>query len=134
MSDSTVSVSIGTEPYATQIQAGQHAIIADEPGNLGGKDVGPDPYALLLSGLGACKAITARMYADRKGWPLEGVRVGLAHSRPEGRDGPELITVTFAFDGDLTDEQRQRLLEIAEKCPVQKTITGGLRVESSMGA
>tara|TARA_R110000782_G_scaffold102243_2_gene189219 strand:+ start:1691 stop:2095 length:405 start_codon:yes stop_codon:yes gene_type:complete len=132
MTDSVVTVTLGAEPYATRVTAGRHSVVVDEPGALGGKDTGPGPYDLLLASLGSCKAITARMYADRKGWPLEAVRVQLAHSRPEGRGGPELITAALAFDGDLTDDQRARLLEIAEKCPVQKTISGGLRVEATL--
>jgi putative redox protein len=134
MTDSVVTVTLDGAPYATRIEAGRHTVVADEPGTLGGKDTGPGPYDLLLASLGSCKVITARMYADRKGWNLRSVRAQLAHSRPEGRNGPELITVAMAFGGDLTDDQRSRLLEIAEKCPVQKTISGGLRVEATLSA
>jgi len=134
MSDATqtdiTTVEIGREPYATTIKTGNHTITADEPGAMGGADTGPDPYGLLLSSIGACKAITVRMYADRKGWDLERVRLGLAHSRPEGRGGPERIDVSIAFDGDLDDEQRARLKEIAAKCPVEKTVTGELAIET----
>jgi putative redox protein len=133
MADAHVTVSIGTEPYAVLAQARHHAVLSDEPGELGGKDTGPSPYELLLMGLGSCKIITAKMYADRKGWPLTAARIELTHDRPNGRTGPERITARFVFEGDLTDEQRARLQEIAEKCPVQKTITGGLVVESSQG-
>ncbi len=131
MADARVTVSIGAEPYAVHAQARHHVVRSDEPGELGGQDTGPGPYELLLMGLGSCKIITAKMYADRKGWPLTAARVELVHDRPNGRTGPERITARFVFEGDLTDEQRARLLEIAEKCPVQKTITGGLSVESS---
>jgi len=124
------TVEIGREPYTTSITTGNHTVTADEPGDLGGADKGPDPYGLLLSSLGACKAITVRMYADRKGWDLERVRLGLAHSRPEGRGGPERIDVSISFEGDLDDDQRAKLKEIAGKCPVEKTITGELAVET----
>lgn len=134
MTDSVVTVTLDGAPYATRIEAGRHTVVADEPGTLGGQDTGPGPYDLLLASLGSCKVITARMYADRKGWNLRSVRAQLAHSRPEGRNGPELITVAMAFEGELTDEQRSRLLEIAEKCPVQRTISGGLRVEATLSA
>lgn len=134
MTDAVVTVTLDGAPYATRIEAGRHTVIADEPGTLGGKDTGPGPYDLLLASLGSCKVITARMYADRKGWDLRSVRAQLAHSRPEGRNGPELVTVAMAFEGELTDEQRSRLLEIAEKCPVQRTISGGLRIEGTLSA
>lgn len=127
----SVSVGIGHEPFATLVQARQHMLSSDEPGDLGGKDTGPTPYELLLAALGSCKAITVKMYADRKGWPLDAVRIELSHHRPNGRNGPELIKTELRFEGDLTDEQRDRLLEIAEKCPVQKTMTGELKVEST---
>lgn len=131
-SDPVVSVSLGPQPYATLIHARSHMFAADEPGDMGGKDTGPTPYELLLAAVGSCKAITAKMYAQRKGWALESVRVELRHERPEGRGGPERIVASFVFEGDLDDEQRERLLQIAEKCPVQKTITGGLSVESTL--
>lgn len=127
----SVTVSIGHEHFATLVQARQHMLASDEPGAMGGKDTGATPYELLLAALGSCKVITAKMYADRKGWPLESVRIELSHHRPNGRNGPELIKAELRFEGDLTDEQRDRLLEIAEKCPVQKTISGELKVEST---
>ncbi|MCA9304468.1 MAG: OsmC family protein [Phycisphaerales bacterium] len=130
MSDSITTVKIGRDKYRTEINAGGHTYFADEPGSLGGADTAPDPYQLLLGSLGACKAITVRMYADRKGWPLESIRLDLAHSRPNGRGNPEKIEVSVSFSGDLTDEQRARLKEIANACPVQKTILGELSIES----
>lgn len=130
MSNKAATVTIGTEPYRTQVDSGGHTFYLDEPGSLGGADTAPDPYALLLGSLGACKAITVRMYADRKGWPLESVRLDLEHSRPNGRGNPELIEISLSFNGDLSDEQRARLKEIANACPVQKTVTGELAIES----
>jgi putative redox protein len=132
MDEVRVQVDALGEAYATRITARSHGFGADEPGDLGGADTGPTPYELLLGALGSCKAITARMYAARKGWPLTGVSVALRHDRPNGRQGPERIRASFVFVGDLTDDQRARLLEIAEKCPVQKTVTAGLTVESSL--
>lgn len=132
--DGIVTVRIGREAYAVESSARGHAWAGDEPGWLGGADTGPSPYEMLLSSLGACKAITAKMYADRKGWALEGVRVVLRHERPHGPRGPEVIHADLWFEGDLDDDQRARLLEIAEKCPVQKTITGELTVVASAGA
>ncbi len=136
-----VVVSIGTTPYRTEVLAGGHALIADEPRSAGGADAGPGPYELLLASLGSCKAITLRMYADRKGWPLERVALSLRHSRRHGADceacdqtEPRLdhIDVEVQLVGDLDDAQRARLLEIADRCPVHRTITGDLRVVSTL--
>jgi putative redox protein len=126
----TATVKIGTEPYRTLVESGGHTFYLDEPGSLGGADTAPDPYALLLGSLGACKAITVRMYAERKGWDLQSVRLDLEHSRPGGRGEPELIEISLSFEGDLDESQRARLKEIANACPVQKTITNGLQIES----
>lgn len=130
MSTSTTTVTLGQTDYRTEIVAGGHTMYVDEPGALGGGDTAPDPYAMLLGSLGACKAITAKMYAQRKGWALEEVRLDLEHSRPNGRGNAELIEISVSFSGDLTDEQRQRLKEITNACPVSKTIEGELTVES----
>lgn len=123
-----VTVRIGATPYLTSVRAGAHEIVADEPGELGGADEGPDPYGLLLASLGSCKAITVTMYARRKGWALEAVELELHHTR---EDGHERIDASIRFEGDLSDEQRERLTQIAGKCPVEKTITGELRVRTS---
>lgn len=128
MATNNVTVRIGSEPYVTSVKAGTHEIVADEPGELGGADSGPDPYGLLLASLGSCKAITASMYAKRKGWPLEAMELDLAHTR---EDDHERIDVTIRLFGDLDEKQRARVIEIAGKCPVEKTIKGELRVNVS---
>ena len=132
MSDSNTvtTVSLGTQDFRTRVTSRTHAFFVDEPGRLGGGDTAQDPYETLLGALGACKAITVRMYAQRKGWDLQEVRLDLVHSRPNGRGEPEQIDVSLSFVGDLDDDQRARLKEIANKCPVQKTITAGLTVNS----
>lgn len=124
------TVTLGRATYATTIQSSNHTFSADEPGDLGGTDTAPSPYDYLLSALGACKAITVRMYADRKEWDLDEIRLDLAHSRPEGRGGPERIDVSLTLTGNLDDTQRARLKEIASKCPVEKTISGDLTIET----
>ncbi len=115
-----------------QIIAGHHHLTADEPREVGGEDAGPDPYALLLAALGACTSMTLQLYANRKGWPLEKVEVSLKHSRIHAADCEECKTKEgrierierfISLTGPLTEEQRARLLEIAEKCPVHKTLT-----------
>ncbi|MCA9274996.1 MAG: OsmC family protein [Phycisphaerales bacterium] len=131
MSDSTITtVTLGTEDYRTQVSARSHEFYIDEPGTLNGGDTAQDPYETLLGALGACKAITVRMYAQRKGWDLKSVRLDLAHSRPNGRGNPEQIDISISFEGDLDEDQRNRLKEIANACPVQKTILGELSINS----
>ncbi|MCG8393873.1 MAG: OsmC family protein [Pseudomonadales bacterium] len=112
-----------THKYAQQIDARDHSLRADEGENLGGDDSGPNPYELLLSGLGACTSITLRMYAERKGWDLGEIHVGLHFYRDD--EGNEYIDRTLECSGELSDEQRQRLLEIAGKTPVTNTVRQG---------
>lgn len=125
MSLHTASVRLGHEAYLTSVKSEGHELLVDEPVELGGGNEGPSPYAYLLAALGSCKAITASMYARRKGWDLRAVEVELEHDRHEGY---EQITARLRFEGELTGEQRARLAEIAGRCPVERTITGDLRV------
>lgn len=128
-----VVTSIGNT-LAQQIQAGRHVLRADEPVPAGGSDSGPDPYALLLAALGACTSMTLRMYADRKGWPLERVIVRLSQAKIHAQDCADCeetdearidrITREIELSGPLSPEQRKRLVEIAERCPVHRTLMG----------
>lgn len=126
----------GPGTYTQQITAGHHRLVADEPSPIG-DDAGPTPYDLLLAGLGACTSMTVRMYADRKGWPLERVRVGLRHSRIHAEDCAECettkgwiahIDLDVELIGDLDETQRHRLMEIAKRCPVHQTLTSEVRI------
>jgi len=131
MSDQSITtVRIGNENYRTQITSRDHTFYIDEPGELGGADTAPTPYEALLGALGACKAITAKMYAQRKGWALDEVQLDLIHSRPNGRGNPELIEISMSFTGDIDDTQRARLKEITNACPVQKTILNELTIDA----
>lgn len=121
-----------TRNYQVEIEAGAHRLLADEPRTAGGDDTGPDPYSLLLAALGACISITTKLYATRKGWPLERVNVRLRHQKIHAEDCADCETKlgfvdeiirSVSFDGNLTDEQRARLREIATKCPVHRTLT-----------
>ena len=124
-----VSVSLGAADFPIVITARQHEIRADEPTDSGGTDTGPEPFELLLASLGACTAITLRMYARRKGWPLDAVQVEVGFDEEQGR---RLITMSLAISGELSSEQRARLLQIANACPVHKALTTGVMVETQL--
>ena len=124
-----------------QIQTGAHTLIADEPISAGGEDDGPDPYSLLLSALGACTSMTLHLYAKQKGWPLEGVEVVLTHNKQYARDCQDCETKAgkideirrrIRLDGPLDDAQRARLMEIAAKCPVHRTLTGEIKIRDTI--
>jgi putative redox protein len=129
------------EAYRTDIQAGPHALVADEPEDVGGDDAGPSPYDYLLSALGSCTGMTLRMYADRKGWPLEEAIVRLSHAKIHAKDCEHCDTDTGKVDriereievrGALSDAQRERLLDIANKCPVHRSLHNEIAVRSSL--
>ena len=140
-SEGTVTVTeTGTGTYTQQITAGLHRLFADEPRPIS-EDAGPTPYDLLLAGLGACTSMTVRMYADKKGWPLERVEVTLRHNRIHAEDCAECETTkglishidrSIELVGDLDDTQRQRLLEISERCPVHQTLTSEVNIATSL--
>ena len=124
----------GRSGFRTAISAGRHVFVADEPVAVGGADAGPSPYDYLMAGLGACTAMTVKMYAERKGWPLEEVAVRMKHGKVHALDEPGVDEVqrVLELEGDLTAEQRTRLLEIAERCPVHRTLMTGTRIETSL--
>jgi len=144
MSQASVIATIGSAPYSTAVaMGGRHHLTADEPESLGGAGDGPNPYELLLASLGSCKAITLRMYADRKGWPLDGVSVALNQKREHAKDCADcesedgfvhVIECELTLIGELTGEQRERLVEIADRCPVHRTLEGEVKVRTSLGS
>jgi putative redox protein len=123
------SATLQAPPYAVAIAAGHHALTADEPKSIGGGDSGPSPFALVASGLGACTAITLRMYAERKQWTLRGLTVELKVLK--AADESLRIERSVALEGDLSAEQRARLAEIAEKTPVTKALRSGFAIHTS---
>ncbi len=126
---------------AQEIAAGRHHFAADEPADYGGDDSGPTPYDLLLAGLGACTTMTLRMYAERKGWPLDRAEVRLTHEKIHARDCADCETREGRIDridrrlkleGPLEPAQREKLLEIADKCPVHRTLTGEIKINTEL--
>jgi putative redox protein len=126
-----VIVHWGSGKLGQDIEIGTHKLRADEPADKGGDDNGPQPHELLMAALGSCTAMTLKMYAERKGWPLRDVRVKVSG---DSADGKYLISRTLTFTGELDAEQRQRLVEIAGKCPVHKTLTGTIAIDTTDSA
>jgi putative redox protein len=137
----TVVVHGSAAGFAQEIAAGRHRLTGDEPISFGGTDTGPNPYDFLLAALGSCMSITVAMYARRKGWPLESVTVRLRHSKIHAVDCEQCETSGALLDyigcdvefiGVLSEEQRVRLLEIADRCPVHRTLTSEIQIRSRL--
>jgi putative redox protein len=122
-----VKVSSTDARYTQRIHIRQFELVADEPVDVEGNDAGPKPTELLLGSLGACKAITLKMYAGRKGWPLEQVDVALTEGK--AGDRPH-IQATLHLEGNLSEEQKQRLLVIADKCPIHKMLSASVDIHT----
>ena len=131
---SEVTVSGSAKGFAQEISNGTNHIVADEPISAGGTGAGLDPHELLIAAFGACTSMTVAMYARRKDWPLESVSVKLRHAKVESQDGmqSERIERDITLIGSLSAEQRERLLDIANKCPVHRTLTSKLDIASQL--
>ncbi|MBL8642448.1 MAG: OsmC family protein [Rhodospirillaceae bacterium] len=130
-----------TGRYSNHVRVGRHSLLADEPVNVGGDDAGPSPHDWVMAGLGACTSMTIRMYAARKELPLKKVSVRVWMRKIKAADCPDCTTkegeVTemmrdITLEGDLTPEQKTRLLEIANKCPVHKTLSGEIKIRTAV--
>ena len=141
LADNRVIVRTGEIGYQTEIVANDHHLVADEPLGVGGANTGPTPYEFLVAGLGACTSMTIRMYADRKKWPVKGIVVRLKHSKIHQKDCEECDTKSRKIDfiereiellGPLSSQQRGRLLEIADRCPVHRTLRSETLIESRL--
>jgi putative redox protein len=129
----------GPGVFDTRVTAGRHEFAADEPVAAGGADAGPSPYEFLLTALGTCTVMTLRLYAQRRSYPLTGVTVELGHDRIHAQDCEtcdteerrlDRIRRRITLDGDLTDDQRADLLRVADRCPVHRTLTSEIVIES----
>ena len=133
MSSKVIVAENGQGRYQQQVTAGQHQLIADEPASMGGADAGPAPFDFIMSGLGACTSMTLRMYAERKELPLTKVSVELSHDKVEIEGVQrDRITRHITLEGDLSPEQRQRLLEIANKCPVHRALSQSIQLDCTL--
>lgn len=139
--DKRVVVRTGETHYTTEMRAGDHFLLADEPTSVGGNNLGPTPYDLLMMALGACTGMTLRMYANRKQWELNEVKVHLLHYKDYTSDSENAsdtkskidhIEREIELDGNLDNEQRTRLLEIADKCPIHKTLHSDIRIQTAL--
>jgi putative redox protein len=117
--------------FRQDVRIGPHALVADEAVASEGTDAGPAPHELLLAALATCTSMTVKVYADRKGWVLRRAEVTVEGAH---EDGAFVMRRRVALDGDLDDEQRARLLEIAQKCPVHKTLSGTIRIATELAA
>jgi len=138
----SVSVEGPATGFRTEVEVGGHRLVVDEPTAVGGSDKGPTPYEMLLAGLGSCTAMTLRIYADRKKWPLERARISLRHRKVHAQDcidcdqkatRMDVVDRIITLEGALTAEQRAKLLEIANRCPVHQTLQTKIQVNTTLG-
>ena len=129
----TAITELDQEKYLTKVYAGGHFIYADEPEDIGGTDEGMTPGALLLASLGSCTAITLKMYAERKKIPLKAVRIHLTICSEEEMSASTKISRKIELTGDLSAEQRKRMIEIADKCPIHKMLSNPIEIDTVAG-
>jgi putative redox protein len=138
----TVVVEGPTAGYRAEVQVAGHRLTIDEPIPVGGKDSGPSPYEMLLAALGACTAMTLRLYADRRQWPLKRAVVKLRHHKVHAQDCVDcehkaakidVIDRVLVLEGPLDEAQRTKLLEMAERCPVHQTLRSEIQVNTTLG-
>jgi putative redox protein len=137
----TLSIDSGRSDYAQKVSVGDHVLLADEPADFGGSDTGPNPQEYLMAALGACASITTQMYAKRKQWNLQSVHIDVAYERVLAADNAvsgvavgmsDQFEMEISLVGDLSEQQRNRLFEIANRCPVHRTLTSGAKIQSRL--
>ncbi|MEM9219563.1 MAG: OsmC family protein [Cyanobacteria bacterium P01_F01_bin.150] len=124
-----VRVSSNGSRYGQDAEIRQFRLLADEPPAIGGDDTGPTPFEYILTGLGSCKAITLQMYAERKGWALEAITVDLHYEKHENG---HRIYADLTVEGDLDEQQRERLRELSDRCPVQRLLTEPIQIQTKL--
>jgi putative redox protein len=136
----TVSIDSGSLDYAQRVSVGTHILPADEPADVGGKDTGPNPLEYLMAALGSCASITAQMYAERKGWNLQRVHIDASYELVLTEDGiasgaavgiMDQFEMKISLAGDLSEEQRARLFEIGNRCPIHRVLTSQVKIQSA---
>jgi putative redox protein len=133
MSETSVTVTSTTTPWRADISGGRHRWHADEPASVGGADTGPNPSQMICGALGACTVITVQMYAARKQWPLTGLEVTvLKNPRGKPADGATELDRQIRLAGELSAGQRERLLDVANKCPIHKLLSGTVRIATAL--
>lgn len=131
--DGAVAEDTGEGTFQARIRTAGIEFLADEPEAVGGLGTGPSPYQLLASALASCTTMTLRLYATRKGWPVERVRTMVGHRRDPSAATPDIFTRCIVVEGDLDEEQHARMIEMADRCPVHRTLEGGARIETRAG-
>ena len=129
--ETTLVAETGLGRYQVEVRVGKTAFLADEPVEAGGLGSGPNPYDLLNAALGACKTMTIRLYANRKNWPLKRAEVAVRHRRAD-LNAQDIFEVEVTLEGALDENQRAKLMEIADRCPVSVTLTRGSQVHSTL--
>jgi putative redox protein len=130
--ENDIKGSIGTQKYLCKISWRNGEFLMDEPENIEGKDLGPDPYTTLLASLAGCTLSTLRMYIDRKGWDIPEINIALNMSQEISPELETTISRTISFSTEITDEQKERLLLIAEKCPVSKILKNKVTINTQL--
>jgi putative redox protein len=137
----TLSIDSGRSDYAQKVSVGDHVLLADEPADFGGSDTGPNPQEYLMAALGACASITTQMYAKRKQWNLQSVHIDVAYDQLLAADNTAsgaAIGMAGQFEmeislvGDLSEEQRNRLFEVANRCPIHRILTSSATIQSRL--
>jgi putative redox protein len=130
--EKNISGHIGTQKYLCTISWRNGQLIMDEPESLDGNDLGPDPYSTLLASLAGCTLSTLRMYIDRKGWVIPEINITLNATQETGNDLTTIISRNISFSTEITSEQKERLLIIAEKCPVSRILKGTITINTNL--
>ncbi|WBO21828.1 OsmC family protein [Sphingomonas abietis] len=128
--DGAIARNTGDGKFQASIRTAGIEILADEPLSVGGNGSGPSPYQMLAAALAACTTMTVKLYAERKGWPVTHVETSVEHSRQNDLDPADCFTRRIEIEGEIDTLQKARLMEIADHCPVHRTLTGGARVET----